>query len=498
MSDLPEPVQRYLQREAIATAPTASLTFDGDWILLARAGELSAFGLESVSDELLQRRFREFCIGQSRLGGTRLSQLDVGEGHSADVHLVTEKSQVYVILIDVRSSVEHERSWQQNAQEAKLHSYEQGRQLRELRQQRVMLESDRDAAQARVAELTARVELYDQRMLAMVAELDGQAQRLLALPAEHAGRQRETALFKRALVRADQCRIELRQAISRVNGQREDDDAQISIDDLSAELYASVAAQLLSGDVALNLRLQQHSPEPLRGIPGAAAETLHFALWLTLLRSRNEVDAVLRWDGQFVQLQLHSDAEDFSQAEAELLWDQRLPEPTAQVLDQVLFGLGRCVQRYHGRVLEQRDDNGKHRLLVSLPSKAAAPSGEITSPGFRGPVGLVSADPEYTEEWIAQLAARGIKLSVHEATEGALRALYDEAPPALMFDLDSAPDGRSMAYKLRARGYAGLLLALGDESSPISGSMAATWSGALPRATSVRRLLRTLAGRSGA
>lgn len=498
MSTFPESVQRYLRRESIAPAPTASLSFDGDWHLLARAGDLTAFGLEALSDEVLERRFRELCIGQSLLGGTRLNQLDVGDGHSADVHLVAEQAQVHVVLIDVRSSVERERSWQQNAQEAKLRSYEQGRQLRELRQQRVLLESERDGAKAQVAELTARAELFDHRLMAMLGELDGQAQRLLALPPEHGGRQREAALFTQSVAQADACRAGLHNAIARINGQSADGDAQIDVDELSAELYASVAAQLHSGQIALNLRLQQHSPEPLRGITDAAAETFHFALWLTLLRSRIEVDAVLRWDGQFVQLQLDSDADDFDLKAAELLWDQRLPGPNANALERALFGLGRCAQRYQGRVLEQRNDGGKHRLLVSLASKPELPSGDITSPGFIGPLGLVSADSEYAEEWVAQLAARGIDLSIHPTTDESLRALYNSAPPAMIFDLDSAPDGRSMAYKMRARGYPGMLLALGSEGNAMSGSMATTWSDALPRDCTVRRLLRTLAGRSTA
>ncbi len=498
MSALPDAVQRYLQREAIAPAPTAVLSFDGDWQLLGRSGELAAFGIADAEDELLQRRFKELCIGQSRLGGTRLSQLDLGGGHNADVHLVAEQNQVHVVLIDVRSGVERERDWQQNAQDAKLRSYEQGKQLRELRQQRISLEQARDGANAKAAELTACNQLYDQRLRGALADVERATTALLELPTEHGGRARCAELLKQAVGRVDKIRAALNRAVSRINEHSGGGSSQMAMDELSAELYASVAAQVEARGVGLSLRLQQRSAEPLRVIAGAASETFHYGLWVTLLRSRSEVEGILRWDGQFAQLQLLSDADDFDLRQAELLWEQRIPAIDDEPLAYALFGLGRCAHRYRGRVLEQRDSQGRHRLLISLAGRQDEPSGEITSPGFRGPVGIISDDHDYAEEWIAQLGARGIGLSHYAADSKVLSELYEDAPPALLFDLQSAPEGRSMAYKLRARGYPGQLIALGDEDSPLSGSMAATWSAALPRDCSSRQLLRTLAGRSGA
>lgn len=498
MSALPEAVQRYLQREAIAPAPTAVLSFDGDWQLLSRSGELAAFGIADVEDELLQRRFKELCMGQSRLGGTRLSQLDLGGGHNADVHLVAEQNQVHVVLIDVRGGVEREREWQQNAQDAKLRSYEQGKQLREARQQRINLEQARDEAKAKAAELVACNQLYDQRLRGGLAELERAAEALLQLPVEHAGRGRHVELLKQAVDRVDRMRAALARAVSRIDEHRDSGSSKMAMDELSAELYASVAAQVEARGVGFSLRLQQRSAEPLRGIAGAASETFHYGLWLTLLRSRGEVEGVLRWDGQFAQLQLISDADDFDLRQAELLWEHRLPAVADEPLAYALFGLGRCAHRYRGRVLEQRDSKGRHRLLISLAGRQDEPSGEITSPGFRGPVGIISGDRDYAEEWIAQLGARGITLHNFGSEPQVLQELYEDAPPALLFDLHSAPEGRSMAYKLRARGYPGQLLALGDDDNPLSGSMASTWSAALPRDCSTRQLLRTLSGRSGA
>ena len=498
MSALPDAVQRYLRREQIAPLAAAALSFDGDWRLLGRSGELTRFALDQAADADLERQFRELCMGQSRLGGTRLSQLDLGEGHNADVHLVAEHSQVHVVLVDVHEAVEQERSWQQNAQEAKLRSYEQGRQLRDLRQQRISIEAERDAAKAQASELSARNQLFDQRLRGVLAEIERSAERLLALPAEHGGRQRETELLRQAISQADRCRLSLARAVARISGQVDDTISQVALDQLSAELYASVAVLLEAPERSLSLRLQQRSPEPLRMVAGAAAEIFHYALWASLLRCRGELEAVLRWDGQFAQLQCNSDSDDLSLTESALLWDQQLPAVDDPPLTYALFGLGRSAHRHHGRVLEQRDSDGRHRLLISLPGRREEPSGDITSPGFRGPVGLICGDAEYAEEWVAQLATRGIPLSLHSADPESLQALYENPPPALLFDLQSAAGAPAMAYKLRARGYPGMLLALGELGHPMTNSMAATWSAMLPRDCSLRQLLRTLSGRSGA
>lgn len=493
---LPAPVQRHLQREEIHAARVACLSFDADWRLLGRSGAISELGL-TESDDVLERQFRELCHGQSPMRGGRVPQVNLGQHQYADLHLVAEEKQFHVIVIDVSERLQGEQALQQSAQESKLRSYEQGRFLRELKQQLLLTEAERDAARGQVLELVMQAELQGQRLQGALTSVDAEVRRLLKLDPGKGGRLRAEQLLEQALTRIAGLTGEARQAIGRLLGDIPQDGErpteELDPDMLAAALYASLRSVVRETGVRIDLRTQRRSSEPLRFAEGCVQEACQLALWQALLRTPSgDVQAALRWDGQFLQLQIESTAPDLDTAEADALWEQKLPAAGAAQAQSVLFGLGRLLHRHAGRALVQ-PLNGRTRLLISLPARIDRDRGDITSPNFRGPVWLFSADRVFGEELLAQFAARGVDLRQHDVDERELRQALEIAPPAMLFDLDVNPEASVLAFKLRVRGYVGALVALGGPEQH-SGALAATWRHHLPRSTSPQQLLRVLAG----
>lgn len=494
--NLPAKVEGHLKREGISAAGVACLSFDADWRLIGRSGAIDQLGLNGSAD-VLERQFRELCFGQSPLRGGRVPQVNLGHERFADLHLVAEEERFHVAVIDVTERLQQEQAFQQSAQESKLRSYEQGRQLRELKQQLLLVEAERDAARAQVLELVMQAELQGQRLQGALLSVDAEVRRLLALDRGKAGRQRAEQLLEQALAQIAGLTAEARQALGRLLSDppqdRDRPTEQLDPDQLAASLYASLRGVAREHGVRLDLRTQRRSGEPLRFAEGCVTEACQLALWQALLRTTaGDLQAALRWDGQFVQLQIESQAPDLSEAEADALWEQRLPAAGADPAQSVLFALGRLLHRHAGRALVQPLD-GRLRLLVSMPARIDRDSGDITSPNFRGPVWLFSADKVYGEELLAQFAARGVDLRQHDVDERELRHALEAAPPAMLFDLDVNPEASVLAFKLRVRGYGGALVGLGGPEVH-SGALASTWRHHLPRSISPQHLLRVLAG----
>lgn len=492
---LPESVQRHLQRENLGSAGVACLSFDAQWRLQQRSGAIEALGLEAP-DEVLERQFRELCHGQSPTRGGRVPQVNLGKDHYADLHLVAEDRCFHVAVIDVSERLQAERALQQTAQESKLRSYEQGRQLRELRQQLLLAEAERDAARAQVLELAMQAELQGQRLQGALDRVDAEVRRLLRLEPGQGGRLRAEQLLEQALARIAHLSDDARQALSRLLPQApivaDQASEELDLDQLSAELFLGLRRVIAEHGVKLDLRTQRRSTDPMNFASGSVLQTCQLALWQTILRSGGgNIDALLRWDGQFLQLQIESSGSDFEPLLADALWDQKLPADGSGAPAMVLFALGRVLHRHGGRALTQPLP-GRLRLLVSLPARNLQEhGGDITAPNFRGPVWLFSADRVWGGELLAEFAARGVDLRQHEVDEKELRLALEASPPAILFDLDVNPEASVLAFKLRVRGYAGALIALGGPD-PKGGAMAATWRQHLPRSSSAKDLLRML------
>jgi hypothetical protein len=304
-------------------------------------------------------------------------------------------------------------------------------------------------------------------------------------------------LLEQALAQIAGLTAEARQALGRLLSDppqdRDRPTEELDPDQLAASVYASLRGVAKECGVRLDLRTQRRSGEPLRFAAGCVAEACQLALWQAMLRTRaGDLQAALRWDGQFVQLQIESIAPDLTDTEADALWEQRLPAAGAAPATSVLFALGRLLHRHAGRALAQPVD-GRLRLLVSLPARMDHASGDITSPNFRGPVWLFSADKVFGAELLAQFAARGVDLRQHEVDERELRHALEASPPAMLFDLDVNPEASVLAFKLRVRGYGGALIGLGGPEQH-SGALASTWRHHVPRNITPQQLLRVLAG----
>ena len=493
---LPPAVQKHLQRENLGAGGVACLSFDSDWRLTARSGAVRELGLDGDNQDVLERQFRELCHGQSPTRGGRVPQVNLGNGHYADLHLVGEEQCFHVAVVDVSERLLEEQALQQRAQENKLRSYQQGRQLRELRQQLLLVEAERDAARAQVLELAMQAELQGQRLQGALDRVDSEVRRLLQLEPGQGGRQRAELLLEQALAQIGHLSDDARQALARLVPQApivaDSENEELDIDQLAAELFRGLRRLIREQGVKLDLRTHRRSADPLRFATGSVLQTCQLALWQTILRSPGgDIASILRWDGQFLQLQIESSAADFEPALADALWDQKLPADDAGPGAMVLFALGRVLHRHGGRALAQPLPQGL-RLLVSLPARVMQESGgDITAPNFRGPVWLFSADKVYGAEMLAEFGARGVDLRQHEVDERELRHALEAAPPAILFDLDVNPEAAVLAFKLRVRGFAGALIALGGPD-PKGSALSATWRMHLPRSASAKELLRML------
>jgi hypothetical protein len=360
------------------------------------------------------------------LRGAELKNIGLPNGKWVDVHLFTGPRAVHVLLLDVRTTVEQTRAWQQSAQETELRSYEKTRQLRvqkasvtDLREANYQLRFALELERAKTAQL--RHELFAQ----LGRGLEGFA---------HAF-DRHSALGTIASTQAS-----------------------------SLLLVAQSLSEMLAGQMSMQLK-----SDPTRALyvdPARSASALLPALMFAHRRTAVAtpmLSAQLSFESDTLKLSVFCGKADLSAEEVGVLWESHLPERDLNPPESALLLLAERLRETGGRVTRQFAPEPGLQLLISVSTAAprALPSVTRSGPSAIGKtVLLVSTDAVLSELLAAALSSSGVSFAPCMPAEFLSQATTNQ-PNWVLLDLH-VPDANKLAFSLKAGGYAGKLIGVGE------------------------------------
>lgn len=474
MKALPPRVLRLLEQQALAADGVLVLSFDAQWQVLELTGPADAYGLAETDRAALGERFREVCIGLSRVRGTYLPQVELPGGAVVDLYLVAEATLFHAVLVDVRGQVEQARGVQQAVQEARLEVAAKVRESVELRRQLARVRAEAEALKGIQA-------LQQQHLHAVRAQLDG-LQVALNHELDSVLRQSpEASPLRMGARRAWECAERLRLlsdslrvlalpdaaepnaagSIATDSSASPGSGAALDLEAMLAPVVDAIGSLARQAGIGFLLRPKRRDSIGPSGWPAAQLRLLvHHALAQAVLRTPSgHVEADLSWDGQMLKLKVVHTAAAYDSAERACLWDGALPNPTRPA-QGALYALGRCQRALGGRITLGDSTATDPELLLSLAQPAAL-GAEITQRLPQGGlVFLVSTDENLARRIGQRLADAGHEVEPALPGPALIDAARTRAPVAILLDAALEHTVRT-AFQLKSQGYAGRIVVLG-------------------------------------
>ena len=142
-SGFSEEMERKLAHFLFERAQPLLLEFNANWQLVNLQGDAARFGFDLDNAQVGTRQLQDLFIGMPLDEAVDLPFVEMPNGRSAHVHMLTADSGFRILLLDAQSEHDRQQSQQQTSNEAELVGHQKSKAIAQLRQIRTELEQQR-------------------------------------------------------------------------------------------------------------------------------------------------------------------------------------------------------------------------------------------------------------------------------------------------------------------------------------------------------------------
>lgn len=467
-----EEMERKLAHFLFARAQPLLLEFDAGWQLVNLQGDAARFGFDLDNAQIGTRQLQDLFIGMPLDEAVDLPFVEMPNGRSAHVHMLSADSGFQILLLDAQGEHDRQQSQQQTSNEAELVGRQKSKAIAQLRQIRSELEQQRARLQDANTLKNALIATLSHDFRTPLTSIFG----YLHLIEEEAGHTSSTQRGLRALRRnanylftLAENLLEYARADSRSNLllPSETDLAEL-VDDLEGMFQPMARDQGLEFSISLDA-IDASTPilDELR-LRQILVNLLSNAIRYT---PTGKVTARLVWEDASLVIEVIDTGVGIAEELHEKVFVafNRSSQAPGSGAGLGLSIVKRLVKQMLGTLeMESRLGQGT-RFRVVLPNldKANAEASEespdafFTKPDRVYSVLIVDDDPDIVYLLEALLRDRGFRVRAVGDAASAVETAQANPPDVLLVDVElPGLSGNTAVFRLRAKGYRGHIVTL--------------------------------------
>jgi signal transduction histidine kinase len=469
-SNLPPLIERYLDEVLVRAAAPLVLSFARDWTLRAAYGDAAHYGLDSARPETGLAVVRDLFLGIAEDEAQAFAFVELPGGRSAHVHRVPEGDGFHVLLIDATADTARQRAVQQLGNQAEIASHEKSRALSKLKRVRTELEAQRAQLEEAVALKSAMLASLSHEFRTPLTSVFGYLHLLERRHAQDTASHAPLRAVRRAATHLFALSENLLEYARRDSGGSLVSAGPVDLNRLAEDIRDLFSAMAAEQKLAFAVRA-----DITGGAPPISDELKLRQILINLVSNavryaaQGRVEVRVQWDGQRIGLHVEDTGVGIAPEYHEAIFEpfnRKLPRGSKGA------GLGLSIVRglahkLGGSVRLDSAAGQGARFHVDLPSlppdglNAPAPAVAQLKPRRGGHALIADDDADVRMLVQAMLSELGYSVYPVGNANDAFQYAIAHNPDLVVVDVQMPGlSGNAAAYRLRAAGYRGRIIAL--------------------------------------